>query len=76
MFLVLLVFLISAFSAFSAFSAVKGGGKICFWAENHVSEIDLTKFNHFLTKINENMNFHTHFIDFGGGSNDETSWKC
>ena len=43
MFLVLLVLLISVFSDFSAFSALGGGGKICFWAENHVSEIDLTK---------------------------------
>ena len=30
------------------------------------------KTNQFLTKINEHMTFHTHFIDFGGVGTNET----
>ena len=31
-----------------------------------------TKNEHYLSKINENLAFHTHFIDFGGVGTNET----
>ena len=46
----------------SANSALGGGGKICFWAENHVSEIDLTKilsfFNEYQWKYELSYSFY------------------
>ena len=52
---------------------IEGGqGKLVFEPQTRFLKSFLPKLGYFLSKINENPAFHTHFIDFGGVGANET----